>query len=141
MLLFISVILGRLGRWIIIYFEIHKKYVHLKLYNDWYYVFNGFYAKESDFDIVYIDAVVDTKEGSIIYSGCLEEFICNNQTLERILVSDIQKKDFKKDKNENTILQPINTIDSATEIESNIFVIEYSKIINLNIRFIKIVEL
>jgi hypothetical protein len=47
-------------------------------------------------DIVYINALVNTSSGTMIYSGYLINFVCEGEKLDRIYLSETSKREFKK---------------------------------------------
>jgi hypothetical protein len=73
-LLAVMFALARILRLILQRTELHARFEFLNLYNKWLYFFNGHYADVDEFDVVFTDALVDTKEGEIIYSGFLVNF-------------------------------------------------------------------
>ncbi len=94
--------LGRLLRYIVRRFNWHGRTEFFRLYNRWWYLFRGYQVdktiesgKPVEFDIVFVDALVNTSEGAIIYSGYLLDFVCKGETLERIYLSEASKRDFK----------------------------------------------
>jgi hypothetical protein len=66
-----------------------------RLNNRWWYLFNGFESDIQNFDLLLIDAVVETKDGTMIYTGFLVNYICNGEDLDRIYLGNAVRKEFK----------------------------------------------
>jgi hypothetical protein len=136
-LLVCSIILGRGLRWVVVKCSLHSKYELFRLYNRWYYYFNGYKPDGGDFDIIFVDALVNVKEGTMIYSGFLVDFDCEGEVLNQIYLRDAIKRDFKKHEireDGNQIM--INEPGEQKEIEGHSLCLLYENIINLNIHFI-----
>ncbi len=132
-ILFIA--LGRFARW----FSMHYGWDDgrsemFRLHSRWYYFFNGLESNIDHFDLLYIDAVMDTKDGTMIYSGFLVEYICEGETLDRILIKDAVRREFKTPKDGTTVLQ--NLPGQPMSIPGHLFSIPYKNCINLNLSFI-----
>jgi hypothetical protein len=106
----------------------------LRLNNRWWYFFNGLENDISEFDLVFVDAVVDTKECTMIYSGFLIDFVCDGENLDRIYIGDVVRRKLKP--GENMDENATNVGSTALQIPGEIFSIAYRNIINLNLRFI-----
>ena len=75
---------GRLTRFAVHRFNLDYRFELLRTNNHWWYLFNGYYLMEidqapRDYDLLFVDAVVDTHDGMLIYSGFLVQFICNGE--------------------------------------------------------------
>jgi hypothetical protein len=139
-----AIALGRVVRTIVERSDIHFQNELLRLNNKWWYLINGYYLTEigwerREFDMLFVDAVVDTSAGSIIYSGYLVEFVCNGEDLDRIYLNDAIRRELKrkvKDNNGNEAV--INQPGDAASIPGEFFCIAYRDIKNLNLRFINL---
>lgn len=139
----VAIISGRLMRWYLQYLNIHGEMEALRIYNHWWYLFNAYKAEsillnkiQKSFDFVFIDVLVNTNSGTMLYSGCLTDFVCNGETLERLYLSDAVKRDFKTmHKTQNGDLY-INKPGPAQEIKGEMLAIPAQEIVNINIRFI-----
>ncbi|HEX8314103.1 MAG TPA: hypothetical protein VF609_03885, partial [Flavisolibacter sp.] len=138
----IALTLGRAIRYLVRKRDIHSTYEILRLHNRWWYLFNGYYLTEigmdkQDYDLLFADAVVDTHDGTLIYSGYLVEFVCNGEELDRIYLNDTIRRELKKkqvEDNGKEIL--VNEPGEAVAIPGEFFCIAYKDIKNLNLRFI-----
>ena len=118
----------------------------LRLRNNWWYFFEGYYLDaagydEKEYDYIYIDALVDTVKGSMIYSGVMVGFVCKGEELDRIYIGDAERRELRK----RTLTQDGQTFEGdepgeAFRIEGQLMCLPYSQIKNLNLRFIELQE-
>lgn len=135
-IVFVFALLGRLVRFIVIRTALNNGRNNLfRLNNRWWYLFNGFENEMQNFDLLLIDAVVETKDGTMIYSGFLVNYICIGEDLDRIYLRDAVRKEFKvfDDKGRLT-----NQTGIPLTIPGETFSIAYKIIINLNLRFLEL---
>lgn len=135
-ILIVFIISGRIVRIIVVSRDLNNGENELfRLNNKWWYLFNGYESGISTFDLLLIDAVVDTQDGTIIYSGFLVNYICYGEELDRIYLRDVVRREFKtmdiNDKLQNNFGVPV-TIPGET------FSIPYKIISNLNLKFIEL---
>jgi len=98
-------------------------------------LFNGYESEIKTFDLLLIDAVVDTKDGTMIYSGFLVNYICNGEELDRIYLRNAVRREFKTI-NHSSILS--NKPGIPVSIRGETFSIPYKGIINLNCKFLEL---
>lgn len=134
----IMIILGRIVRWIIKKFDLRSGNDIYNLYNKWWYFFNGYYANANTFDFVFVEAVVDTKDGTMIYSGFLEHFETRDGELDRLYLKDTIRREFKHLDNLGSHL--VNEPGQPVQIPGMSFSLKYENIINLNVSFLLIDE-
>ncbi len=138
-LILIMLLLGRGLRLILQFRDLHATNDLYNLYNKWWYFFNGFHADIEAFDLVFIDAVMDTKDGTMIYSGFLVHFETKDGLLDRIYLQDTIRRDFKRyDSEKSTHL--INEAGAPIQIPGKTFSLKYENVINLNVDFILLNE-
>jgi len=132
-----SIIAGLCFRWLSERFGWHAQSELFRLYNRWWYLFQGhkiqWFANQStppDFDIVFVDVLVNTNAGTVIYSGYLVDFVCSGETLDRIYLSETIKREFKQNSGSG----------EARAIDGETMVIPYSNIINMNLHFVSFPE-
>jgi len=137
LLVFFSVLAGTCARWIVNKTGLHAKLELIRLYNRWWYLFQGYKVDEfnnqpalPDFDIVFVDVLVNTNAGTVIYSGYLVDFVCSGETLDRIYLSETIKREFKQNSGSG----------EARAIDGETMVIPYSNIINMNLHFVSFPE-
>jgi len=139
LLLIIFILLGRLTRFIVIRFDYNRTQSEaLRLNNRWWFLFNAFKRNNHRPDLVLVDAVVETKECAIIYSGCLMDFVCEGEKLDRIYLECAVKRKLKIVNDEGVTKE--EQLSSAVPIPGDVFLISYDSIINLNLRFLTLRE-
>lgn len=135
--LVIFILLGRISRWIVIRANLNDGAHELtRLNNRWWYFFNGYENGIEEFDLVFVDAVVDTNDGTIIYSGFLIDYVCNGEDLDRIYLGDTVRREFKISEPSKPAEALSNQAASPFPIPGEIFSLPYKNAINLNLRFI-----
>jgi hypothetical protein len=137
----IMVALGQAARRAVRFRDWHWKFELLRTRNRWWYLFNGYYLNSMEeirpvIDNPFVDAVVDTGKGTIIYSGYLVDFVCQGEDLDRIyLGGGVFRRELKKDGEEGaSIFRP----GDPKRIDGQFLCIPYSQIKNLNLKFITI---
>jgi hypothetical protein len=122
-------------------FDSRKKIFRFK--NSWHYIFSGefFNFPRASFDLiedsfetidfVYIDALVESSEGTIIYDGILVDYeLSSDGGLDNLTLKDVQRRMMKDD------------IDKKYyEIPGHIMVLPFETIINLNFSYYKLTEI
>jgi hypothetical protein len=146
-LILAMILIGRLIRLLLQWNDLQAEHEILNLYNRWWYLFNGYFIEfdgeeegdEVEFDLVFIDAAVDTNEGTMIYSGLLVNFETKNGDLDRIYLRNTIRREFKKSK-DDADEDGGNKPGDPVQIPGELFSISYEKVINLNLSFIVIDE-
>ena len=137
-----SVLLGRLTRYLVLRWDIHWNNELLRLNNKWWYLFNGYYLTEigyerREYDFVFVDAVMDSHDGTMIYSGYLIDIVCVGEDLDRIYLNETIRREWKRSQvDEKGGGQLVNNPGEPVVIPGEFFSIAYKEIKNLNIRFI-----
>jgi hypothetical protein len=125
----IAAFLGGGIRRLVIKFELDLRFLFLRFSNDWYYLLTGRewgLKQGSDFDLVWLDALVEAAGQAIIYSGRLRSFfLARDGGLDSICISEAQKW------TSPGALAPI-------PIPGQGFIIKYSDTLNLNIVFYRL---
>jgi len=136
----LAIALGRVWRWCVLKLEWHHNNELLRLNNKWWYLFNGYYLPElgfegRDFDLLFVDVVVDLKDATMIYSGYLVDFVCNGEELDRIYLSDTVKRSYAKPSDHEGEPQE-HSAGEPVSIPGAFFSIAYKDIKNINLRFL-----
>jgi hypothetical protein len=113
-----------------------RKCPWMRFRNEWHYLFTGEIldfpgqpASPEAVDFVYVDALVDCDEGSVLYSGILaEHFLGKDGGLNKIYLSDTKRRYLKEDAKSSVT-------DKYYEMPGDLFVIPYDKIINLHVTY------
>jgi hypothetical protein len=142
-----AIVLARICRWVILKKGWHVNSGILRLYNHWGYLFQGYKVDEVigkrkplNFDLIYVDAVVNTTAGTMIYSGYLIDFVYFGETLDRIYLSQTERREFKVNQQNDKGNILINKVGEPKDIDGDTLVIPYSGIINMNLHFIELPE-
>ncbi|MBP9689681.1 MAG: hypothetical protein KBE91_08735 [Bacteroidia bacterium] len=138
----ISAISGYMVRKLIRILKLDRKFKLLRFQNDWHYVFTGEIldfpkvpGKSEEVDITYIDALVKTDEGTIIYMGLLADYVLSKDGgLDRVYLKNVRRR-FLNTLQENI---EIETPNKYYELPGEFFVLSYDKIINLHITYYKV---
>ncbi|BAV07678.1 hypothetical protein SAMN05421788_10328 [Filimonas lacunae] len=87
----ICFIIGKLLRILIQHLQWDVKVPLLRVHNRWWYLLNGYYLDELGrpgdrkvYDLVLVDALVNTGAGAMLYTGYLVDFVCDGEDLQRI---------------------------------------------------------
>lgn len=141
----IAIFLGRTVRLLVKHLGWHAHDEFLRLYNYWWYLFNGYKVdgfvnngSPIPYDIVYINALVNTNSGTMIYSGILIDFVCEGEKLDRIYLSETYKREFKKMATNDKGNFLSHEVGDEYPIDGDTMMIPYVNIINLNLHFVNI---
>lgn len=139
----IASVIGKSFRRLIQKLDIHSKIESLRIYNQWWYLFNGYYSfshsipkKQQYFDLVHADVLVNTNAGAMLYSGFVSDYICQGEILDRIYLTCIKKSDLKTITISDKGLIPLNKPGPRHVIKGKILCIPASEILNINLNFI-----
>jgi hypothetical protein len=134
-ILLLFLVLGRIARIVVIGRSLNtERNELLRLNNRWWYLFNGHESDIESFDLLLLDAVVDIKDSTVIYSGFLVNYVCNGEELDRIYLRDVVRRVFRNGEDGKR-----QTGDPVT-IPGETFSISYKSIVNLNLRFLVLEE-
>jgi len=138
----LAIITGRFARALVVKFDLGFRHELLRLNNRWWYLFNGYYLPEvtdANYDLLFVDAVVDTQEGTFIYSGYLVEFVCEGEELQRLYLNDTIRRTLNRKVRDGAGRDETwNEPGDPVDIPGQFFVIEYKQVKNMNLRFISL---
>ena len=119
----------------------------LRYNNDWYYLLTGrvmsevgWTQKTDSVKYVFVDVLVETKEGSVLYCGLLDEFYLSKDGVDRICLSEVYRRSFIDDIKEGERLPDKSLDERYYRMPGDLFVIPYSQIRNLNLTYYGPVE-
>jgi hypothetical protein len=109
-------------------------------FNKWWYIFReneyhsayAYLGKRQPW--VYIDALIDTKDGSILYSGILRDFTVKENDLDTLYLGNTTKRLFTQQ--EGSQKRTIKNSDAVTITPGGLLCLPYKQILNLHIRFV-----
>ncbi|GAB2783551.1 hypothetical protein GCM10027275_29430 [Rhabdobacter roseus] len=140
--------LGKLLRVVVLRKGLDVRYRSLSVFNDWYYLLRGKLKMDTQEQLpimaVYVDALVETKEGSYLYCGLINDFFLSKDNgLDRLYFREVYRrrldKDYEKESSDETT--GAKWLDARYyEMPGEIFVIPYAQIKNLNVRYLYLVE-
>jgi hypothetical protein len=167
--IFLGWLTGNISRFVIRKNKFDRRFRLFRYKNDWFYILTGeildyplIPGNSDDIDFIYIDALVDTNEGSIIYSGILAEFkLSKEDGLDLLYLTEVRRrylKDVKKTpdaqqkeqtevENQTEHAVQHETIELISSSEQNeryfdlpgqLFVLSFNKIVNLHITYYSI---
>ncbi len=164
-ILLVASISGYLIKFLIRKFKLDVKYKILRFKNLWHYILKGkfFDFPRAAYDLVndnvksieliYIDALVDINEGSVIYEGILVDYeLSNDGGLEHIQLKETYRKFIINNEAEThkecdelcKKLYPLcklQAVDSnSINIPGHILILPYKSIINLNFSYYKLIK-
>jgi hypothetical protein len=142
-------------------FDLYWKF--LRFGNEWYYLLSGemlnlpeknaeanwfervggyfrdLFTKKAQVELIQVDAVVNSTEGDLIFSGILKDFFLSKDNgLDRLYLSNVYRRSFKndlQDEDKNPGFLARDTDERYYAMPGDFFVITYDKIRNLNITY------
>lgn len=123
--------------------KLDRKYKLLRFKNAWHYIFTGQFFdfpratydltkdKPEEIDYIFIDALVQIKEGTMLYEGMLVGYVLSDKLgLETITLMEAKRR-YLKDDFSNKKAKHYN-------IPGHVIVLKYSEIVNLNFSYFKL---
>ena len=144
--------LGVGARKLIQHYKIQYKYPLFRFQNDWYHILKGtilsFQGNAQDMeeiDYVWVDVMLESKEGTFIYSGILKDFfLSKDEGLDRIYLTNVRRRRMSDDLADTDDTAETSESDSLLELDKryyympgDFFIIPYSQIKNLNVIYYK----
>jgi hypothetical protein len=133
MLAVISAIVGMLAKTVVRRTKLDRRVKLFRFQNEWHYLFSGeildfprVQGEASQIDFTFVDALVDTDEGTVIYKGVLQEYILSKDGgVDRIYLTDVKRRFLKDDDDPNR----------NYTLPGKFFIIPFSKILNLHLTY------
>lgn len=127
---------GFLSKYLVRTYKLDRKYKLFRFQNEWHYLFSGEILDFPDIkgsahtaDFTFVDALVNTSEGSVIYTGCLSAYVLSSSTgIDRLYLSDTRRRYLKDDVKQNGQ-------ERYYEMPGEFFVLFANQIINLHISY------
>lgn len=131
---------GLLSNKLVLFARLDRRFTLLRFSNQWEYLMTGkcldfpSYEGSSDYvDYVFVDVLTKANEKSIIYVGRLEEYYLGEQgKLDSLVLSSPKRRLLEEDDN-----KAIETSEKYYSIPSDLFIIPFSDIVNINLRYFK----
>lgn len=143
----IGIGLGFTAKYLVRKFKLDRKYKLFRFQNEWHYIFSSeildfpkVAGKAEEASLSYIDALVQTAEGTVIYSGLLSDYILTKDGgIDRIYLSDVKRRFLKDDATEKEGQTNEEQKDERYYfLPGQFFILPYSSIINLHITYYQI---
>jgi hypothetical protein len=118
------------------------KYKFFRFRNEWFYLLTGeincfaehVQEKNGKPDMVAISGVIDCHDKSYLYVGRVVDFHFDKEgNLDRMLINEAQRRELCHDKKSNTSLRELKK--RFYPIDGNYFILKYSEVKNLNIKY------
>jgi len=148
-----SAILGVVSHKVIRLAALDQRFKLLRFSNYWHYVFFGEFtnfprssirfnnSSSDEIEGVFVDALIETKEGTILYEGILVDYeLTKDGSLDCIYLHQSQRRRLSDDPCPSSVEDHSSTNEPPIhyEIPGFVLVIPYSKILNLNLTYWKI---
>jgi len=148
-LVVLAVLAGKFARWIVRETGLDIRFHSLRFNNDWYYLFSGrildfpgIEGDSKDIDLIQVDVLSESSEGTYIYSGILHGFYLQKDGIDRIYLKDVYRRKLSEDMPYTEILSGEAWLEKEFDrryyrMPGDLFVIPYSQIRNLNVTYYK----
>ena len=101
----VSACLGYLSKVLVRTYKLDRRYKLFRFQNEWHYFFTGeildfprVLGKSENISIRFVDVLVNTAEGSVIYIGILADYVLSKEGgLDRIIIRDVKRRFLKDD--------------------------------------------
>jgi hypothetical protein len=141
-IILIAVLAGVTLRALVRWFRLDLRLQFLRFRNEWHYLLSGEHdstGKKNNIILVQIDALLNSSEGNVIYSGILDNyFLTKDNSLDRLYLTNVYRRKLKDDLDAdkpNPGFLARDTDERYYAMPGYLFVIPYDKIINLNITY------
>jgi hypothetical protein len=147
-LMAIAIGLGLGLRKLVRIFKLDIMFNFLRLNNDWDYVFSGeildfpYVPGESEnIEMIKIDALIRSQEGTIIYTGILHDyFLSKDNGLDRIYLKQVYRRKLQNDLPSEKASE-LQTLDERYyEMPGDLFIVFYRDVINMNVTYLSFEE-
>lgn len=141
----LAALAGLLAKYIVRKGKLDRKFKLFRFQNEWHYIFSGEIldfprvpGDASNISIRYIDALVKSDQGTIIYTGLLADYVLSRDGgIDRIYLTNVKRRYLRDDKVNQP--QENNDLDERYYyLPGQFFIIPYTQIINLHITYYKI---
>lgn len=138
---FLAAGLGFSARWLVMHWQLDKKFGIFKINNEWYYLFSGrILDRAEEIDFIQVDALVQTPEGVVIYCGVLNDFyLTSDGGIDRLYLVNVYRRKFADDYIVANV-EPKNLDDRYYNMPGDYLVIFGQTLLNLNLTYYKLRE-
>ena len=131
--------------------KLDRKYKFFRFKNTWHYVLSGeindfrranFAITQNhhvqDIELKYVDLLIETQEGSILYDGLLVDYeLSAKGEMETMFLSEVRRRYIRHDRQSLTRLKRLLSINKNPYyiVPGNIMSFSFDKVINMNISY------
>lgn len=141
---FLAAVGGLITKYIVRKLKLDRKFKLFRFQNEWHYIFSGEIldfprvpGNADDISIRYIDVLVKSDQGTIIYTGILADYVLSKDSgIDRIYLTNVKRRYLKDDRNYEALENEPD--ERYYYLPGQFFIIPYSQIINLHITYYKI---
>ena len=141
---FLAAIGGLMAKYVVRKLKLDRKFKLFRFQNEWHYIFSGEIldfprvpGNADDISIRYIDALVKSDQGTIIYTGILADYVLSRDGgIDRIYLTNVKRRYLKDDRTGDALDN--ETDERYYYLPGQFFIIPYTQIINLHITYYKI---
>jgi hypothetical protein len=146
----VGMLAGFMTKLVVRKLKLDRKVKLFRFQNEWHYIFSGEIldfpkvpGEAKDIDCSYIDALVRTDEGTVIYTGLLADYILTKDGgIDRLYLTDVKRRFFKDDFTKDPAQEPQPEQEPDSDryyyLPGRFFILPYDKIINLHITYYKV---
>lgn len=132
-------IFGWLLKWFVRKYKLDRKFKILRFQNEWHYIFSGeildfpnIPGDAENIDLVFVDALVASAEGTLIYRGLLSDYVlAGNNGIDHIYLKEVKRRYLKDD-------ESMDDDKRYYDMPGDFFVIPFKNIMNLHISYYSI---
>jgi hypothetical protein len=137
-----SAAIGALSKQVVRTSGLDRRMSLLRFQNSWHYIFTGEFFefpnsnksltedRVEDIELVYIDALVQTQEGSVLYEGILVDYELSKEGgLESVSLDQVQRRFLRDDRRKSF------KVPKHYQIPGDLLLLKYSEIKNLNLSY------
>jgi hypothetical protein len=142
LIILIAALAGIILRYLVRILKLDLRLQFLRFRNEWHYLLSGeddTIGSKSKILLVQVDALVNSSEGNVIYSGILDNyFLTKDNSLDRLYLTNVYRRRLKDDLDAdkpNPGFLSRDTDERYYSMPGYLFVIPYDKVINLNITY------
>ena len=142
LLMLLAFTVGKLARLLVEQTHLDILFHSLRYNNDWYYLLTGrvmnkagWTQKTDSVKYVFVDVLVEAKDGNVLYCGFLDKYYLSKDGLDRICLSEVYRRKFDKDVTDDQRPDSKSDDERYYKMPGDLFVIPYSQIRNLNLTY------
>lgn len=137
---------GALTKFFIRRNKLDRKYKIFRFQNEWHYLFSGeildfprVSGKVEEVSFRYVDALVETGDGPVIYMGILSDYVLSKDGgIDRICLSKVRRRKLSDDPSSEAKIDSQNIQKNYYTLPGDFFVLPFSQVKNLHITYYEV---